>query len=73
MNDKTKKIREMTEENMKKEMTDLLKEIRNQRAQISTGNPPKSVSKLKRNKRQIARILTIINENKKKGGDKKKK
>lgn len=74
MNVNAKKVREMSEEAMKKETETLQKEIRLQRAQINSGNPAKSVAKLRQNRRQIARILTIRNEkNKKKGGKAKKK
>ena len=72
MNKKMKVLREMTEDTLSKTLADTRKEIRTQKAQMNSGNPPKNVGVFKESKRRVARILTILKEKTNKGVQNKK-
>jgi large subunit ribosomal protein L29 len=59
---KAKEIRSMSKDDLKAKLEELKKELIKINAQISTGTTPKSPGQVKQVKKNIARILTIINE-----------
>ncbi|MBU0616043.1 MAG: 50S ribosomal protein L29 [Nanoarchaeota archaeon] len=59
---KTKEIRVMSAEDLNKRLDELKKELLKDNSQIATGTSPKSPGNLKKNKKDIARILTILKE-----------
>ncbi len=66
---KTKEIRSMNKEDLKAKLEELKKELIKLNAQISTGTTPKSPGQVKQVKKNIAKILTIINENSKQSSE----
>ncbi len=60
---KAKEIRLMNKEDLKSKLEELRKELIKFNAQISTGTIPKSPGHVKQVKKNIAKILTIMNEN----------
>ena len=67
---KTKEIRSMSKDDLKVKLEELKKELIKINAQISTGTTPKSPGQVKQVKKNIARILTIINEKPKEAEEK---
>jgi large subunit ribosomal protein L29 len=59
---KTKELRGMPKEELEKRLDELRKDLLKDNSQIATGTAPKNPGNLKKNKKSIARILTIINE-----------
>ena len=64
---KASDLRELTKEDLYGKLMELKKEYFNLRFQQATGQLEKT-SQLKEVRRTIARVLTVINENKKKEG-----
>ena len=67
---KAKEIRSMSKEDLQAKLEELKKELVRINAQISTGTTPKSPGQVKQIKKNIAKILMILDE-KQKEGDKK--
>lgn len=67
---KIKEIRSMGKEDLNAKLEELKKELMKINAQIATGTTPKSPGQVKQIKKNIARILTILQE-KSKEADKK--
>ena len=63
---KIKELRGLSKEDMKRRLDELRKELIKHNAQIATGTVPKSPGQVKQTKKTIAKILTILNEKKKK-------
>ncbi|MEA2036386.1 MAG: 50S ribosomal protein L29 [Nanoarchaeota archaeon] len=61
---KAKEIRLMSKQDLNVKFEELKKELVKLNAQISTGTTPKSPGQVKQVKKNIARILTILNEKK---------
>lgn len=61
---KIKELRQTTESELKNKMEDLKVELMKLKAQSKMGASPKSPGLIKKSKRTIARILTILNEKK---------
>ena len=59
---KAKEIRSMSKEDLNAKLEALRKEVMKINAQIATGTTPKSPGQAKQIKKNIARILTILNE-----------
>ncbi len=59
---KIKEIRSMNKEDLEAKLEELKKELIKLNAQISTGTTPKSPGQVKQIKKNIAKILTILNE-----------
>jgi len=59
---KAKEIRSMSKEDLNAKLEELRKELMKINAQIATGTTPKSPGQAKQIKKNIARILTILNE-----------
>lgn len=60
---KTDEIRNMNESELKEKMSDLKKEIVEERGQIETGGFADNPGRIKEMKKTIARIKTVLNEN----------
>lgn len=60
---KTDEIRNMDESELKEKMSDLKKEIVEERGQIETGGFADNPGRIKEMKKTIARIKTVLNEN----------
>lgn len=60
---KTDEIRSMSESELKEKMSDLKKEIVEERGQIETGGFADNPGRIKEMKKTIARIKTVLNEN----------
>ena len=60
---KTEDIRNMSERELKEKMSDLKKEIVEERGQIETGGFADNPGRIKEMKKTIARIKTVLNEN----------
>ncbi len=61
---KKKDLKKLSEQNLKERLEELRKEMVKINAQISTGTPPANRGGIKQIKKNIARILTYINQNK---------
>lgn len=61
---KAKQLRELTDMELKQKMIDIKKEIFNLRIQQSTGKSGGNVKRIRNLRKDIARILTILNERK---------
>jgi len=59
---KIREIRPMNKEDLKTRLEELKKELIKINAQLSTGTTPKSPGQVKQIKKNIAKILTILNE-----------
>ncbi|MGM0404754.1 MAG: 50S ribosomal protein L29 [Thermoplasmatota archaeon] len=67
---KTLDIREMDSSEMEEKLEELRDELLHEKGQAAMGGAPESPGRIKAIKTNIARILTVMNENKKsKGGD----
>lgn len=62
MTKKAKAIRGMGKEQMLEKMVELKKELLKMNSQIAVGTSPESPGRVKQIKKEIARILTIMNE-----------
>lgn len=62
MSKKTKAIRAMGKQQMLDRITELRKQLLKFNSQIAVGTIPESPGKVKQIKKEIARILTIMNE-----------
>ncbi len=62
---KAKDIRARNEADLKKELVELRTELIKENAQAATGTQLKSPGKIKQIKKNIARILTVLNEKQK--------
>jgi len=61
---RTEEIRDMSKDELKQEMTDLKKELVEERGQIEVGGFSENPGRIKEMKRTIARIKTVLNEEK---------
>lgn len=59
---KIKQIRELTDAELKQKSKDLKKEIFNLRFQKETGKAGGNIKRIRELKKDIARVLTILNE-----------
>ncbi|MBW2966036.1 50S ribosomal protein L29 [Candidatus Woesearchaeota archaeon] len=59
---KVKELKGLSEEEKKKRLEELRKELIKHRAQIATGTIPKSPGQVKQTKKTIAKILTFLKE-----------
>ncbi|HZX45313.1 MAG TPA: 50S ribosomal protein L29 [Candidatus Nanoarchaeia archaeon] len=59
---KAKEIRSLSKEDCKAKLLELRKELMRLNGQIASGTTPKSPGQVKQIKKNIARILTIMNE-----------
>ncbi|MFO7792829.1 MAG: 50S ribosomal protein L29 [Candidatus Saliniplasma sp.] len=67
---KTSDIRDMDTSEMEEKLEELRDELLHEKGQAAMGGAPESPGRIKAVKTNIARILTVMNENKKsKGGD----
>jgi len=71
MGKRIKEFRGMNEAQLNDKLVELRKELIKQNAQIATGTTPKSPGLVRQSKRNIARIITILNIKKQAGVDKK--
>ncbi|MDO8538173.1 MAG: 50S ribosomal protein L29 [archaeon] len=60
-----RELREMGEDSLEEKLLELKTELSKQRGTISSGTKPESPGKIKKMRRDIARILTIMNEKQK--------
>src|SRR3989338_5229450 len=60
---KPKELREMGEESLEEKLLELRTGLSKERGTISSGTKPENPGKIKQMRRDIARILTILNEN----------
>ncbi|MAG47794.1 50S ribosomal protein L29 [archaeon] len=61
---KKKDLKKLTEQGLNERLEELRKEMIKINAQISTGTPPENKGGVKQVKKNIARILTYLNQNK---------
>lgn len=59
---KAKQIREMTPEERERKLNELRRELMHEKGIAAMGGAPVSPGKLRALKKQIARILTVMNE-----------
>jgi len=59
---KAKEMREMNVQQLNEKLEEMQKELVKLNAQVATGTNPKNPSQIKNIKKNIARILTLINE-----------
>lgn len=57
---KTKELRQISKEELEKKLEELRKELIKYNAQISTSTPPENPGNVKKVKKMIARIITIL-------------
>ncbi|MBI2143384.1 50S ribosomal protein L29 [Candidatus Woesearchaeota archaeon] len=57
-----KEIRTLSEDALKSRIVELRKELMKYNAQVAIGTIPKNPGAIRKGKRMIARILTILNE-----------
>jgi large subunit ribosomal protein L29 len=62
---RAKEIREMSDDQRKKQLRDLRNELLKERAITATGGAPENPGRIRELRRTIARILTIMKEEKK--------
>lgn len=62
MNKKAKALRGLGKEQMSEKLKELRKELLKMNSQIAVGTAPESPGKVKQVKKEIARILTVLNE-----------
>ncbi len=65
---KTEEIRLMSDEEKKEKLKEMRGELFHDRGQAAMGGAPESPGRIKALKKNIARILTVMNENKKEEG-----
>ena len=56
---KTNEIKDMSDKDLEKKLTDLYLELAKERAQLKIGGSPENPGRIKEIRRTIARILTI--------------
>lgn len=61
---KKKDLKKLSEQDLKQRIEELRKEMIKTNAQIATGTPPVNRGGIKQTKKNIARILTYLNQNK---------
>jgi large subunit ribosomal protein L29 len=61
---RAKEVREMSDEQIKKQLKDLRNELLKERAITATGGAPENPGRIRELRRTIARILTIQKEEK---------
>ncbi len=71
MSKRSKEFRGMNNAGLNDRLRELRMELVKMNAQVATGTTPKSPGKIRQAKRNIARILTILNQNKTGGVEKK--
>ncbi len=59
---KPKDLRAMSEEELKERIVTIKQELSKERALISSGTRPENPGIIRKNRREIARTLTILNE-----------
>jgi large subunit ribosomal protein L29 len=69
---KAKELREMAIEELEEKLLSMKNELSKEKTQISSGTRAENPGKIKKTRREIARILTVINEKKTKKGGKQK-
>ena len=57
-----KELRSLTDDALKSRITELKKELMKYYAQVAIGTVPKNPGIIRKDKRMIARILTLLNE-----------
>ena len=57
-----KELRALSEDALKARISELKKELMKYNAQVAIGTNPKSPGMIRKSKRTIARVLTILNE-----------
>lgn len=62
---KAREIREMDSENAKEKLAELRKELSKQKAVVASGTRPENPGQIRALKKDIARILTVLNQRKK--------
>lgn len=67
---KKNELKNMSKENMKTKFTELNKELMKLKSQVARGTPPENPGKIRSLKRDIARMLTMLNRKMEVGGDK---
>lgn len=58
----TKEFKNLTEDEIKNRINELKKELMKDNVHISSGTAPASPGKLKKNKKNIARLLTVLKQ-----------
>jgi len=66
---KIKELSAMNEEDLNKKIIEAKKELIKLNSQVASGTTPKSPSQVRQLKRTVAKILTILNQNKNKTKD----
>ncbi|HDJ96717.1 MAG TPA: 50S ribosomal protein L29 [Candidatus Aenigmarchaeota archaeon] len=61
---KAKKIREMSDNELKKKLSELRLELSKERGQVAMGGTVKNPGRIRELRKSIARILTILRERK---------
>lgn len=61
---KAKELRNLNKEELKARLQELRSEIFKERAKLGGGNVPENPGRIKEIKKDIARILTVLNEKK---------
>ncbi len=61
-----KDLRSLGDEALKARMAELRKELMKHNAQVAIGTIPKNPGAIRKNKRIVARVLTILNERREK-------
>lgn len=59
---RTSELREMDNEGLREQLTQLRNELSQEESAIASGTQPENAGKIKEIKKTIARILTILNE-----------
>lgn len=62
MNKKAKLLRGISKEQLNEKLKELRKELLKMNSQIAVGTAPESPGKVKQVKKEIARIITVMNE-----------
>ena len=57
-----KELRPLTDDALKSRITELKKDLMKYNAQVAIGTVPKNPGAIRKDKRMIARILTLLNE-----------
>lgn len=63
---KIKSLEGLSEDELKKRLTELRKELIKVNAQVAVGTTPKNPMQIKNNKKTVARILTLLKKRRKK-------
>jgi large subunit ribosomal protein L29 len=68
---KTKELRALSEKDLNAKIEELKKELIKDNAQVAVGTNPKSPAKIRNQKKNISRILTILKEKQQEADNKK--